>query len=187
MTLEEIFSKLSSHTIRGMMIHEGMANYFDFLGLQGYKRCHEYHYFCESIENRKLQHFFINRYNSLIPEGKIDSSSVIPSSWLSHKRQDVDKSTKRNAVASAIEEWIKWEHETRKVLHEAYKELCDLSEVSAAQYVLEMISANDREIKKAEKTHLKLEAVDYDMVYITEHQDKIHKKYKEKMRELSVE
>ena len=45
MTIEEIFGRISQHMIRGMMTHDQLASYYDFLGLRGYKRCHEYHYF----------------------------------------------------------------------------------------------------------------------------------------------
>ena len=54
MTYEEIFSNISAHMIKGIMFHAQMADYFDFLGLKGYKRLHEYHYFDESIMFRKL-------------------------------------------------------------------------------------------------------------------------------------
>ena len=44
MTIKEIYAQIAEHMIKGMMIHEQLANYYDFLGLKGYKRCHEYHY-----------------------------------------------------------------------------------------------------------------------------------------------
>lgn len=31
MTLDEIFSELSAHFIKGLMFHDQMSNYFDFL------------------------------------------------------------------------------------------------------------------------------------------------------------
>ena len=40
MTVDEIFSKLSGHMIKGLMIHDQMSDYYDFLSLRGYKRCH---------------------------------------------------------------------------------------------------------------------------------------------------
>lgn len=169
------------------MVHEGMANYYDFLNLQGYKRCHEYHYLVETLENRKIQHFYINLYNKLIPELEIDSSSVIPANWGKYARQDVDYSTKRSAVQTGVNQWVDWERKTREALKKAYRELCDLGEVSAAAFVLDMIKCNDKEIKKAEQKLLDLEANNYDMTYIIESQHRYHKKFKKKMKTLKAE
>ena len=57
MTIAEIYAKINEHMINGLMLHDQLANYYDFLGLEGYKRCHEYHYFKENISNgRKYQY-----------------------------------------------------------------------------------------------------------------------------------
>ena len=54
MTVEEIFSKVSAHMIKGMMIHDQLASYYDFLNLHGFKRCHDYHYNKEAKAYRAL-------------------------------------------------------------------------------------------------------------------------------------
>ena len=186
MTIEEIFSKLSAHSIRGMMIHEGMANYYDFLGLHGFKRCHEYHYLTETLLNRKIQRFYINKYNKLIPESEIDSSSVIPSAWLRYTRQNVDTSTKRNAVESGVNAWVDWERETCELYSNMCIELEDMGEIAAAELVRDLIMDNNREIKKAERMQLKLKATDYDMTYIVEVQHDLHEKYKHKTHKIKL-
>lgn len=186
MTIEEIFSKLSAHTIRGMMIHEGMANYYDFLGFHGFKRCHEYHYLHETLLNRKIQRFYINKYNKLIPESEIDSTSVIPANWLRYTRQNVDATTKRNAVVSGFDMWVKWERDTCELYSNLCIELEDMGEIAAAELLRDLIMDNNREIKKAERTQLKLAATDYDMTYIVECQEKLHDKYKERTEKIKL-
>ena len=187
MTIDEIFSKLSAHTIRGMMIHEGMANYYDFLGLHGFKRMHEYHYLSETLMNRKVQRFFINRYNRLIPDSEIDSSSVIPAAWYKTTRQAVDKSTKRAAVESVMLEWVTWEKETCDLYSKMYMELEAKGEIVAAEFVCNMIKDVARELKKAERMHIKLESTDYDMSYIVQCQHELHEKFKRKTKEIRYE
>ena len=44
MTIDEIFAELGAHMIKGLMIHNQMMVYYDFLYLPGYSKCHEYHY-----------------------------------------------------------------------------------------------------------------------------------------------
>ena len=40
MTVEEIFKNLANHMIKGLILHSELANYYDFLNLTGYKKCH---------------------------------------------------------------------------------------------------------------------------------------------------
>ena len=186
MTIEEIFSKISAHSIRGMMIHDGMANYYDFLGLHGFKRCHEYHYLHETLLNRKINRFFINKYNKLIPDSEVDSSSVIPAAWMRYTRQQVDNSTKRNAVESGFDAWVKWERDTCEFYSNMCIEFENMGEIAAAELLRDLILDNNREIKKAERMQLKFKATDYDMTYIVECQDRLHEKYKDKTEKIKL-
>ena len=48
MSIDEIFSKMSEHMVKGMMVHEQLMNSYLYLGLKGYAACHEYHYLEET-------------------------------------------------------------------------------------------------------------------------------------------
>ena len=49
-SVEAIFSEINARMIAALMLHDQMTDYFDFLGMKGYKRLHEYQYFDESLE-----------------------------------------------------------------------------------------------------------------------------------------
>ena len=66
MTLEEIFAKVTQHMIIGLMFHSQMCDYFSFLGLKGYSKCHEYHYFEENNNYKKLCNYYITHHNKLV-------------------------------------------------------------------------------------------------------------------------
>ena len=172
--------------IKGMMIHENLANYYDFLGLGGYKRCHEYHFLLETCEYRSLQRYFINHYSMLIPDIRIDTPDVIPESWFNHVREDVDVNTKRSAVKSGLEMWRDWEKETKRLYEDMYKELMSLGEVSACNKVNELICGVDKELKKVERYVLNKQAIDYNMSSIISEQMRKHDKYEKKMKKLGV-
>ena len=178
MTESEIFSGLASHMVKGMMFHAQMADYYDFLQLRGYKRCHEYHFKAESCNYRKLNRYYINHYNKLIEEERVDDPNVIPESWYNYTRMDVDMQTKRTAVKTAITKWVKWERETKQKFEEAYSELCAQDHVASALFIKEFIKDVDCELKYAERKHIDLMSVDYDMPYILGEQKALHDKYK---------
>ena len=181
MSVDEIFRELSSHITKGVMLHEQMSDYYDFLNLHGYKRCHEYHAKCEMKYLRKLHRYYINHYNRLIEEEPIQNPDAIPSSWYRYTRQEVDANTKRSAVKSGIEKWVAWEQETKTLYEKAYKDLMELGEVAAANKLSCYVHAVDKELKWAQRTHINLVTADYDIGYILGKQDYLHDWYKEKM------
>ena len=182
MTVDEIFSKLSGHMIKGLMIHDQMSDYYDFLSLRGYKRCHEYHYKKEMCGYRKLHRYFINHYGKLIEEERIEDPEAIPSSWYRYTRKEVDANTKRSAVRAGIDKWVSWEKETKDLYQMAYRELMAINEEAAALLIEEFIRDVDCELKYAERKSLDLESVDYNLAYIIGEQTRLHDKYKRKMK-----
>lgn len=182
MTVEEIFKNISSHMIKGIMVHEQMSDYYDFLNLHGYKRMHEYHMHCEMKSMRKLHRYFLNHFNRLIEEDTIENPDVIPSSWYRYTRQEVDANTKRNAVKSGIEKWVAWEEETKDLYEKMYNELLSLGEVAAAKKISCFIHDVDCELKWAQRKHINLVSSDYSMAYILGQQDYLHDWYMEKMK-----
>ena len=182
MTCEEIFTKLSEHMIKGLMVHEHLATYYDFLGLPGYRDCHEYHFLKESCAYRKLCRYYVNHYNKLIPETRFDEPDIIPEGWYSHKRQDVDQTTKKNAVKSGLVKWVDWETQTKKLYQEMYQELLDNGSVASAEFLCEYIADVDCELQDAYMYWLSKEAMNYDMSVIIEEQAQKVEKYESRMR-----
>ena len=178
MTVQEIFSELSAHCVRGMMVHDQMADYYDFLSLRGYKRCHEYHFKKESANYRKLHRYYLNHYNGLIGEEQIDNPDIIPPGWYRYTRFDVEPNTKRNAIKDGFSKWVEWEKETKSKLESACNTLYEMSEVSAAMFVKEMLKDVNCELKEAQRKHIELMSVEYDLSYVYAEQKRIHDKYK---------
>lgn len=184
MTYDEIFSNISAHMVKGIMFHAQMADYFDFLGLKGYKRLHEYHYFDESIMFRKLNRYYINNCSRLIDEQEPENPRSIPDSWHRYNREDVDVSTKRSAIKSAFQAWIDWENGTLKMYEKAYGELIELGEIALAMFIKNYMCDVEKELKYARRMNIDLKSIDYDMSVIVPEQEKIHEKYKEKTENL---
>lgn len=180
MTVEEIFAKLNAHMIEGLMFHDKMANLFDFLGMRGYKRCHEWLYIEECCAYRKLNRYYINHHGKLIADAEVGEPDVIPASWYRYERVDVDTGTKRSAVKDAVEKWVDWETSTKQMYEKAYADLMAMGEVTSAMEIGCFAYDADCELKKACRKHLELKAVDYDIDYMMQEQAYIHDKYKDK-------
>jgi len=173
MTINEIFTKLIHHMIKGLMVHDQLTDYYLFLDLEGYRLEQECKYENESTNYRELYKHFVTNHNMLINVGQIENPNIIPSSWYKYTRFDVDISTKKKGIENAFEEWKKWETASLKLYSEMYKELMNLNEVSSALYLKDLIEDVTEELREINSSILKLKAVDYDMTYIYEEQDRL--------------
>lgn len=163
MTAEEIFSQISTHMVKGLMIHSDYADYYYFLNLCGYGETHNKRYIAESLNHRNLQKWYIRHYSKLLPQAKFDYESVIPQSWYKYRRTDVDANTIRKAVKDGLETWVEWERETKKLYQQMYQELMTLDDIFGALYVKELICDVSDELCDAEDFYLKKKALDYSL------------------------
>lgn len=180
MPVIDVFAKVSDHLIDGMTMHGQMADYYNFLGLEGFKRLHEYHFICETISMRRIRHYFIDHCNRLLPVANTKHIDVIPVEWLNFTRQAVESETKPKAVETGMREWCKWGHETKEPYAKSAKDPYDAGEVAAARMIYELVRDVDDECKYADSLALKLNAADYGMQVIVPMRHELHEKYKKK-------
>lgn len=174
MTTEEIIGKISAHMVEGMMFHEAMADYYEFLGLEGYSKCHKHHYIAETISRICLHERYLKTFNKLIKDDIVDSSRVIiPINWDKMSRLDIDTATKRNAVKTGITEWWKWESETLKL----YSELHKGAEYRLAGMIECLIDNVQKELYSIEQKYMDLSATNYDIYHIIKDQKHMVSKY----------
>ncbi len=183
-TAIEIFKHLSEHQIRGVMLHHDMMRAFDFLGMRGMKRLHEFRMFSEMVENDGLNRYVTNHLNRILIDGKIESAFSIPQGWEGVNRLDVTNENRKKYWHEMFMVWLKWEEGTKKAYEAAYKELCDIGEVAAAGKVRSMIEGVDRELKKAERMKIKFDMSNWDCaVYVSLYDHELHEDYRTRLKE----
>lgn len=183
-SVESAFSEINARMIAALMFHDQMADYFDFLGMKGYKRLHEYQYFAESLERKKLNQYYINHHNKLIPDIYSGQVTMIPENWQTANRISVGKSTKQKGIEDGFNQYHEWESETKNLYEHYSSRLREMGAVADAIMVEKLVEDVDKELKKLERIIIDLISSGYDMVYITESQQCIHDKYKNKLHEI---
>lgn len=184
MTVEEIFDTLINHMKEGMEFHAELARGYDFIGLYGFTKCHEYHYLAETKGYESLLHYYSTRYHKLINISEVPKHNLIPEAWYKYTTMAVDSGTIRTAVKSMMEKWVEWEKQTKKLYQKMYKELYDLGEIASAREIKCYIDDVDDELKHAEKKLIKLIAIDFDIVIITEWQQPMYRKFKKRLKHI---
>ena len=182
-TVEEIFSNLSAHMIKGLMVHDQMASYYYFLNLDGYAKCHEWHYLEESKNYLCLKKYYFKEHEKIIKEQPIENPKILPSSWLNYTKQDVDISTKRNAVRDGLIKWMRWEEETKQIYEKAYADLIAIGQINDALFVAKLVEDVSCELAKVKKYYIRKKDCDFDLSYIINEQKTQKEKYKQKIGE----
>lgn len=183
----KIFAEISNQLIANIMRHEQFSDVMDFLGLRGFKREGEYHYFKESAELRGLHRYSINHFNKIIFDKDVPNPKLIPSSWEGATRQQVDDSIRKKYVKQMFLDWKDWECQAREKYQRWYKQLIDDGHIDAGCKVLSLLKDNESEIKCLERQIIEYEAVNWDMPYIMFKQDEIHEYYREKEKRIGID
>lgn len=187
MTSEDIFKAIHDHQITALMFHTQMADLFDFLGLRGFKRMHEYQYLSESAEHRGLCRYYINHHNKLLVGGHPQGPQVIPAEWGQYTRFDVTPQVRKQAVEKAFNEYREWESSTKKAYSEYSKALMGLGCVADALKINEYIKDVDQELKCLDRLLLKLKAMSFDAVGMMDMQEELHEHYRQKTKDIGVD
>lgn len=186
MTIEDIFSQLAQRMIEGLMTHSQLADYFGFLGLDGYQQCHIYHYFEENCNYKKISKYYLEHYNKLVKDMPFKNPNVVPEDQFQYTRQQVTKEVRKDAVKAGFEKQVYQERQTKKFYEQHHFNLMQLNEVAAAEELEKYIEDVDYELAEAERIHLRLEAIDYDISDIVMLQDDVKKKYNKKIKEVAL-
>lgn len=64
--VQQLYSELINRMKQGIEMHEQLADYYGFLNLPGYQKCHEYQMLCELLTYRKAKDMYMREYNQLV-------------------------------------------------------------------------------------------------------------------------
>lgn len=182
-TAEEVYTAIDERMTKAVSFHEQLADYFCFLGLQGFKRMLEYQYMKECAEKRKVHKHYIDTHKRVIPVKQVSTPVFIPKEFSRFTTLEMDDSVVPKFVRSALKEWHDWEEETKDIFEEQCAILKDMNMVADEEYIRDLIVCTQKEIKKVARLIEQLNGTGYDVTMIHGVQDKYHDKYKEKYNE----
>lgn len=178
--LEDVYTAISEHMCKALAFHEQLADYFCFLGLQGFKRMLEYQYMKECAGKRKLHKRYIDMHHKLIPFKQVQLPQFLPADWARYTTQDIDDNVIPKFVRSALKAYKEWEESTRDCYKEQCKMLMDVGLVTDYEFVKELVLDVEKELKKISRMIENLNGTGYDVNMVHGMQDKYHEKYKKK-------
>ena len=178
--LEDVYLKIDERMCKALNFHEQLADYFCFLGLQGFKRMCEYQYMKECAEKRKIHKRYIDIHHKILPTVGCSGVNIIPKEWERHTTHDIDDSVIPKYTKMALKTYYEWETETKDLYKEFCNKLLQMGEHSDYEFLKEIVLDVEKEIKKIMRLYENLNGTGYDVNAIQSVQDKYHEKYKKK-------
>ena len=64
--MQSLYSELINRMKQGVEMHDQLSDYYGFLNLPGYQKCHEYQMLCELLTYKKAKHDYMKEFNQLV-------------------------------------------------------------------------------------------------------------------------
>lgn len=184
MKCQEIFEKINEHQVEAVDFHCQMVSLFDFLGLEGFEKMHEYRFIDESLEHMKTKREFMDRHQRLLKDGSRKGMKYIDEEWFSASRCDVPTQVREKSVEEAMNQYEKWEEETKDYYEDCATKAMEAGCHSEYRIIEELIKDVDEELKHIHKLVNELKGVGYDSEYIYKMQEPLEEKYERKIEHL---
>jgi hypothetical protein len=170
MTTHNIFTKLPNRMVGAMMTHTQLTELFNFIDLKSdakrqKKQLHE-----ETDGLLKLEKYAAQHHHILITSNNPQQVDILNIGMLKQQNDELSPDNKIYLIQYALKEWIEWEKKSKIIYEDAYRNLVDMSEIAAADFVLQYVRDVDKELRDAELLYRVRDAIDWDLATIYDKQ-----------------
>jgi len=180
----DLLRDINNRYLTAVAFHRENADLMWFIYLPGYAMLHEYQHLAESIWQRRIKRYITNTYYINVPELLPTSDSSVSALTKGLNRKKMDYSAIVNIVQKSWEKYCDWELETLQIYQGIATNLIDGGEVSAFNFVSEIISDVKRELDYINDKVVELCAIDWDMSQIVAEQTEYLERYEYLIRKL---
>ena len=163
----DVIRVVVNNMIEGIMFHNQMIQYFEYLGLKGFSDLQKIRFEGENKDLVELQRYVIDTYGVVVGETNPDSRSYIPAEWGEELRERIDVDNRKDYVRFGIETWKYWEDKSKKVYGNAYFNLNDLRDAGGSERILKVVEGTEKELHFVYDLMCKLKGSEYDSVVVS--------------------
>lgn len=162
---KEIFKKITERQIKGTMFHSNLADYYSFLHLDIFKDYQSKQFLKECKNLRRIKEYFIYRYNSILLTNDEDLSvdNITPKEWEAKTSLDVDEASLKILLKQSLEQYLKWEKETKEMYEEYAHQLLEDKKHKDYYFISKIIADVTEEVESIENIMIYLQGLGYDI------------------------
>lgn len=173
--MHEIFKKLSNRMVGAMMVHTQLTELFNFIDLEPDAKRQKKQLHDESDGLLKLEKYAAQHHHILITSDNPPQVDILNLGMLKQSSDQLSPENRAYLIRYAMKEWIEWEKESKIMYEDAYRNFVDMSEIAAADFVLQYVRDVDKELKDAELLYRVRDAIDWDLPTIYDKQARLSK------------
>ena len=170
MPMHEIFKKLSNRMVGAMMIHTQLTELFNFIDLESDAKRQKKQLHDESDGLLKLEKYVAQHHHILITSDNPPQVDILNLDILERPNDKLSQDDKIHLIQYALKEWIEWEKKSKVIYEDSYRNLVDMSEIAAADFVLQYVKDVDKELRDAELLYRVRDGIDWDLATIYDEQ-----------------
>lgn len=173
--MHEIFKKLSNRMVGAMMIHTQLTELFNFIDLEADAKRQKKQLHDESDGLLKLEKYAAQHHGVLITATNPPQVDILNLSMLKKPNLELSPDDKKSLIQYGMNEWINWEKDSKVLYEDSYRNLLEISEIAAADFVLQYVKDVDKELRDAELLYRVRDAIDWDLATIYDKQARLSK------------
>ena len=175
--------KVQKITLENLMIHDEMANFFNFLNLQGYKRWHENEHLENITKNRLINRFIISKGYLPLNVQNTEQFNIIPAEWHTHNMTEVSGKYTLEVTKQSFKDYLERMLFSKNATEEIAVHFSKHGDLATYKFLSDMVEHFDKDIKYLTRYVSclnKAESVDY----IMEKQDKMHDEFRDELKDI---
>lgn len=176
MTLHEIYAALGNRMVGAMMIHSQLIQIFAFVDLLPDMRKQENQLQEETHGYSELCKYYIQHHHDILVANNPPQIDILDMPLLDKSTDDLTSEDKMRLIQYGMNEWIKWEKQSKILYEDSYRNLVDISEVASAEFITRFVRDVDLELKEAERIYRVRKGINWNLDTIYDKQARFGKR-----------
>lgn len=173
----ELLNDINNNYHIAVAVHRELADLFWFVYMPGYAMWHEYQHLDESMTQRRVRRYMTETYHMFVPERLSESANITEPLLSDKNRKHLKTEESWKIIKEAFQIYCEWEEMTLKEYQRIAKELFNNGEISAFNFVGEIIKDVKAELVYLTDKTIELNAMDWDMTQIVAEQPDYFERY----------
>lgn len=179
----QLLNQINNEYHMAISLHRSMADLYWFIYMPGYAMLHEFQHLDESQTQRKIKRFITSTYHEILPDKIPPTANIIEPLIGNKNRKSLKQDDTWFIIKESFKAYMKWEESALKQYERTAAELLTSGEVSAFNFVGEIIKDVKAELVYITDKYIELSAHNFDMPQIVSEQPDYFERYEYLIRE----
>jgi len=173
----EILLKINNNYQMAISAHRELADVFWFISLPGYAVWNEYQLIDEQKTQREVKKYITETYHIFLPDALPSDANISMPLLQNENRKNLKGEKIKEITKTAFASYQKWEEDTLELYQNLAINLIDSGEVSAFNFVGDIIKDVKEELTNVTNKMIEFESHNWDMPTISAEQPDYFEKY----------